>query len=75
MREKLELLRDEVTRAKRLPLLQKAAAAESIAERSLDLLEALVNGAEAVNEKLKRYESDYFGVDGSWKNVKTGGTK
>ena len=75
MREKLELLRDEVTRAKRLPLLQKAAAAESIAERSLDLLESLVNGAEAVNEKLKRFESDYFGVNDAFNGIKTGGTK
>jgi hypothetical protein len=73
MRDKLEALRDEIERARRLPLLQKAMQAEAIAERSLDLLEAVVYGAENLNKRLNKFEHDYFGTSATFEGC--GGCK
>lgn len=75
MRERIENLKKEVEKTKRMPLLQKAGQAERVTGQAVVLLEIMAERIEALEESARLPKQtptpvsggvDYFGTDAAW---------
>lgn len=63
MRNRLENIKKEVEKTKKMQLFQKANQAERVVGMAVDLLEVVVDEL----EDQKKTIGDYFGIDDAWK--------